>query len=78
MTLTTAQKYVGMLYERAVDLDLDLDEVRRYLLEHGVVRTPGQVAYELEHVYEFHQYAATHQPKPVISLRDWDKAVERA
>jgi hypothetical protein len=78
MQLTTAQRYVGLLYENAVDQGLDVDEVRRYLLEHGAVRTSGQVAYELENVCEFHQYVATHQPKPVISVRAHNKAVERA
>jgi hypothetical protein len=75
MTLTTAQKYVGLLYERCVDQGLDVDEVRRYLLEHGVVRTPGQVAYELEHVYEFHGYVDTHPAKSRMSVRDWDRAI---
>lgn len=55
MMPTAAQRYVARLYEEAVDADMDVDEVRRHLLEHGVVRTPGQVAWELEHVYEFHQ-----------------------
>ncbi|WP_322403425.1 hypothetical protein [Massilia luteola] len=77
MTLTTAQKFVGMLYERCVDQGLDVDEVRRYLLEHGVVRTPGQVAYELQHVYEFHRYVDTHPAKSRMSVRDWDRAIDK-
>lgn len=76
-TLTTSQKYVGMLYERCVDQRLDVDEVRKYLLEHGVVRTPGQVAFELEHVYEFFGYVETHPAKPWMSVRDWDKAIDK-
>lgn len=76
--LTTAQKYVGLLYERAVDQGLDIDEVRRYLLEHGVLRTPGQVAYELQHVYEFHQYVETHPAKPTMDARTFDRAVGHA
>jgi hypothetical protein len=74
-TLTTSQKYVGLLYERCVDQGLDVDEVRKYLLEHGVVRTPGQVAYELQHVYEFHGYVDAYPAKPRMSVRDWDRAI---
>jgi hypothetical protein len=75
--MTPAQKYIASLYEHCVDKDMDVDEVRRYLLTQGVLRTPGMVAYELEHTYGFHQYAAAHQPKPVMSVRDFDRAVER-
>lgn len=77
MKLTPAQRYVGMLYERAVDLGLDVDAVRRYLLEHGVVRTPGQVAYELEHIFCFYGYATSHQPRPEATVAELDKAIER-
>jgi hypothetical protein len=77
MTLTGAQRYVAGLYEEAVDLDLDVEEVRRYLLERGVVKTPGQVAYDLEHVYGFYQYVETHPAKPLMSLWEFDKAIDR-
>lgn len=76
--MTPATRYIASLYEQAVDADMDIDEVRKYLLTQGVLRTPGQIAYELEHVYEFHQYVATHQPKPVISVRDYDRAIGHA
>jgi len=76
--MTPAQRYVASRYEEAVDADLDIDEVRRYLLEHGIVRTPGQVAYELQQVYEFHQYVEMHQPKPRMDARAFDRAVGHA
>jgi hypothetical protein len=76
--MTPAQRYIASLYEQAVDADMDVDEVRNYLRSQGVLRTPGMVAYELENTYGFHRYVATHQPKPVVSVRDFDKAVERA
>ena len=75
MTLTAAQRYVARLYEEAVDADLDVDEVRRYLLERGVVRTPGQVAYELEHIYCFAGYVDSHPAIPMMSVRDYDRPI---
>jgi hypothetical protein len=77
MTLTPAQKYIAQIYENAVDLGLDVEAMRRYLLERGVKRTPLQVEDELERLYGFHGYAASHRPTPVMSVREWDKAVER-
>jgi hypothetical protein len=71
MMLTASQKYLVSLYEQAVDASLDLDEMRRYLLAKGVVKTPGMVAWELEHVAGFYGYAASHQPKPQPSMKDW-------
>jgi hypothetical protein len=77
MILTASQKYLAGLYEQAVDADLDTDQIRRYLLGKGVVKTPGQVAYELEHIYGFLGYANSHPPKPVISAAEWDRTVYR-
>jgi hypothetical protein len=78
MILTAAQKYLASLYERCIDADMDTDEIRRYLLAKGVVRTPGQVAWELEHVFAFTGYADNHIPKPVISVQQWDRTAYRA
>lgn len=78
MRLTAAQKYICGLYEQAIGLDLDVDEIRRYLLKKGVVRTPGTVAWELEHEFCFTGYADSHPPKPVMSVQQWDRQAYRA
>jgi hypothetical protein len=75
--LTAVQKYLAALYERCVDADMDTDQIRRYLLEKGIVRTPGEVAWELEHEFCFTGYADSHPPKPVMSVREWDRQVYR-
>ena len=72
--LSATDKYLASLYEQAVDADLDTDEIRRHLLNKGVVKTPGQVAWELEYIHAFTGYAASHPPKPVQSVRAWDIA----
>lgn len=77
MILTAAQKYLASLYESCIDADMDTDEIRRYLLANGVVRTPGQVAWELEHVFCFTRYADNHPPKPVMSAAEWDRTAYR-
>jgi hypothetical protein len=61
--LTTAQKYIASRYEEAVDLRLDLDAVRAYLLAHGIKRTPAAVLSDLNETYGFHGYACRH-PAP--------------
>jgi hypothetical protein len=75
--LTTAQKYIASRYEQAVGLRLDLDEVRAYLLAHGIKRTPAQVVHELDEVYEFYGYASSHPAPPASTLAAIDKSISR-
>jgi hypothetical protein len=75
--LTTAQKYIASRYEQAVGLRLNLDEVRAYLLAHGIPRTPAQVVHELDEVYAFAGYADSHQPPAHVSTAQLDKIIDR-
>lgn len=77
MTLTSAQQYLMKLYRKAVDADMDVEQVRKFLLSRGVLRTPGQVAYDLTSVYGFTDYVTSHQPKATMSVATWDKAAYR-
>jgi hypothetical protein len=74
MRLTAAQKYACGLYEQVIGRDMDVEEIRRYLLSKGIVRTPGTVKYELEHVFSFTGYAASHPPTPQPSMAEWLRA----
>lgn len=38
--MTPTQRFLASLYERCVDADMDTEQVRRYLLSQGVVKTP--------------------------------------
>jgi hypothetical protein len=58
MSLTPAQKYLASIYEQAVDLGLDVEAMRKYLLGRGVKRTPLQLEHELENLCGFYGYAA--------------------
>lgn len=74
--LSTAQKYIARRYEQAVDLGLDLDALRAYLLAHGIKHTPAQVVHQLDNVLCFAGYAASH-PAPVVDVRAYDRTTAR-
>jgi len=75
--LTTAQKYIASRYEEAVGLRLNLDEVRAYLLAHGIPRTPAQVVFDLDETYQFYGYASSHPAPPAMTLAAIDKSISR-
>lgn len=75
--LTTAQKYIASRYEQAVGLRLNLDEVRAYLLAHGIPRTPAQVVFDLDETYGFYGYAASHAAPAHVSTAVLDKIIDR-
>ena len=70
--LTPAQTYVASLYERCIDSEMDVDAIRLYLLERGIKRSPAMVAHELEEVFCFPGYAASHMPVPAVTVTQWD------
>jgi len=75
--LTTAQNYIASRYEQAVGLRLNLDEVRAYLMAHGIPRTPAQVVYDLDETYQFYGYAASHAAPAPVSTAVLDKIIDR-
>lgn len=74
--MTPAARYIASKYEKAVDLGLDLEAMRRYLLERGIKRTPAAVVYDLDERYGFHGYAASH-PAPVVNVEAYDRTTAR-
>lgn len=77
MELTPMQIYVASLYEEAVDLGLDVDTIRKHLLERGVKRTPLQLEDDLENVYGFYGYYSSHKAEPAMSVAAYDMSIER-
>lgn len=75
--LTTAQKYIASRYEEAVGLRFNLDEVRAYLLAHGIPRTPAQVLFDLDETYQFYGYASSHAAPAHVSTAVLDKIIDR-
>ena len=75
--LTTAQKYIASRYEEAVDLGLDLDAVRAYLLAHGIKRTPAAVVFDLDVTYGFHDYVNSHPAPANMSTEVMDRIIDQ-
>jgi hypothetical protein len=75
--LNPAEKFIAAKYEAAVDLGLDVEAIRQFLLAHGIKRTPAQVKHELDNVYGFYQYADRHPAPTIVSAEAWDKAAGR-
>lgn len=77
VAMTPADRYIASLYESAIGLQLDLDAMRRYLLAHGVRRTPAQVVFELDEKFCFYGYASRHPAPAPIDLDALDLAIDR-
>lgn len=75
--MTPADRYIASLYESAIGLRLNLDEVRAYLLAHGVKRTPAAVVHDLDEVYAFAGYTASHPAPAPVSTAVLDKIIDR-
>ena len=75
--LTPAQNYIATRYEQAVGLRLNLDEVRAYLLAHGITRTPAQVVFDLDETYGFYGYASSHPAPAKLSTAVMDRMIDR-
>ena len=76
-TMTPAARYIASKYERAVDLGLDLEAMRRYLLERGIKRTPAAVVYDLDERYRFHGYASSHPAPPYQTYDEIDATLRQ-
>jgi hypothetical protein len=68
-------RYIGAIYESCIDRGLDLAAIRHHLASHGIARTPAQVAHDLDNVFSFAGYSASHQPAPAESVQEWDAKV---
>jgi hypothetical protein len=55
-----AARYIGSLYESCVDRGLDVAQIRDHLAAQGIRRLASQVVHELDNVYAFHGYSASH------------------
>lgn len=75
--MTPAARYIAAQYETGVDAQLDLDAMRRFLLTRGLKRSPAQVVHELDNVFCFTGYAASHPAPALIDLDDIDRAIDR-
>lgn len=76
--LTAAEKFVAAKYEAGVDAQLDLDAMRRFLLTHGIKRSPAAVVFDLDERYGFYGYAASHPAPPFQTYAEIDAGLRRS
>lgn len=65
-------RYIARLYEQAVDAGLNVEAIRHYLASRGILRSTFQIVDELDRVYSFAGYSASHPPAPSVTAQDWD------
>lgn len=71
--MTPAEKFTATKYEEAVDLGLDVEAIRQFLLAHSIKRTPAQVTHDLDETYGFYQYASSHPAPPPLDVEAFDR-----
>jgi hypothetical protein len=70
--MTPAARYIGSVYESCVDRRLNLAQIKDYLATHGIRRLASQVVHELDNVYCFAGYSASHPAPAVLTLKQID------
>ena len=75
--MNAASKYLARLYETAIDAGLDTEAIRLYLASRGIARSPAMVRDDLDNVYSFHGYYASHQPASTPCVYAFDRAIDQ-
>lgn len=70
-------RYLAGLYEGCIDAGMDVGAIFAHLTSKGVSVTRAEVIHHLDHVFKFHQYAATHPAKPVLTYAQADAEMRR-
>jgi hypothetical protein len=70
-----AFRHIGTIYESCTARGLDLTAIRHHAASRGLARTPAQVAYDLDTVFSFAGYTASHQPAPALSVKEFDAQI---
>jgi hypothetical protein len=73
--MNAAQRYLARLYENFVDANLDVEAIRLRLAARGIPRTPAMVRDDLDNVFAFHGYAASHPAPAVLTLAQIDRQI---
>lgn len=78
MQITKAgSEYLATQYEQAVDRGLDVAAIHRHLLHLGIARSPLEVVHDLDNVYQFYGYAASHPAPPPSDVATLDRAIDQ-
>lgn len=76
--MNAAFNYVGRIYESLVDAHLDLGQIGQELFRRGIPRTPAQIVHDLDSVYQFAGYSASHPAPAAPTQKQIDAEIERS
>lgn len=69
--------YMGDIYEEAVDAGLNLIEIQAHLSKRGIHKGLMAIRYDLDHVFSFAGYAASHPAPAYQSLAEIDAVLRQ-
>jgi hypothetical protein len=69
--------YLGDIYEEAVDAGLNLIEIQAHLSKRGIHKGLLAIRYDLDHVFSFAGYAASHPAPAYLTLAEIDAVLQR-
>lgn len=69
--------YMGDIYEEAVDAGLNLIEIQAHLSKRGIHKGLMAIRYDLDHVFSFAGYAASHPAPAYMTLAEIDAVLQR-
>jgi hypothetical protein len=69
--------YLGDIYEEAVDAGLNITEIQAHLSKRGIHKGLMAIRYDLDHVFSFAGYAASHPAPAYKTLAEIDAALQR-
>ncbi|MBB6135985.1 hypothetical protein HD842_004162 [Massilia aurea] len=69
--------YLGDVYEQAVDAGLNLTEIQAHLSKRGIHKGLMAIRYDLDHVFSFSGYAASHPAPAYQTLAEIDAVLRQ-
>lgn len=76
--MNAAARYIASVYESCIDRSLDLAQIGHELAQRGIRRTPYQLQHDLDTVFCFAGYSATHPAPAVLTQKQIDAEIERS
>ena len=73
----SAFNFLGGIYEEAVDRGYNVVEIQAHLSRRGIHKSVAAVKHDLDNVFQFHQYAATHPAPPIQTYAQIDAQLSR-
>lgn len=69
--------YLGGIYESAVDAGLNMQEIQAHLAKRGIVKSLLAIRYDLDFVFSFAGYAASHPAPAYQTYAELDEVLRQ-